>query len=98
MEVKHSHVFSYDESNQSSKHWCWDKPEENSGLEAACNMINGDINQMLDNIRLTNSIEADNLLDDFMHANQEDENPIPKANVIKACSEALSIAVAKCFG
>ena len=74
--MKHSHVFSYDESNQSSKHWCWDNPEENTGLEAACAMVNTDINQMLIGICLSNSIEADNLLDDFMYANQEEENPI----------------------
>ena len=60
-------------------------------------MINNDINQMLNGICLTNSIEADNLLDDFMYANQEEENPIAKANVVKACSEALHFAVAKCF-
>lgn len=69
VEVKHTHIFAYDESNQSSKHWCWDKPEENSGLETACAMVNRDINQLLDGICLTNSIEFDNLLDNFMHAN-----------------------------
>jgi len=60
-------------------------------------MINKDVTNLLDELILMNSIEADNILDDYLHSDIEDESQLTKVNVVKACSEALSIAVAKCF-
>jgi len=98
-DLKHSHVFTYDESNMGSKHFCWDNAEEKSGLTNACNLINDDLNSRLKDIVLSNSVQADNILNDFANSpsEQEQENPVVKTNIVKACSEALLYAVSKCF-
>ena len=96
-EVKHSHIFTYDESNHGPNYFYWDKPEECSGLSKTCALINDDLNSQLRDIVLNNSIQADNILDSFLHSEVDKEHPIVKVNVVRACSEALMFAVAKCF-
>ena len=55
-EVKHSHIFTYDESNHGPEFFNWDKPDEKSGLTNACKMINEELNAKLQNVVLSSNI------------------------------------------
>jgi hypothetical protein len=37
------------------------------------------------------------MLSDYLHSESNEEEPPAKGNIVRACSEALAFAVAKCF-
>lgn len=94
-ELKHSHVFTYDESQ--AEQFPWDKPEDKTGLTEACRYINEEMSTKLAGVILHSSIQADNKLCDLLQAHEGGEEESKQRNLIKACSEALTYAVAKSF-
>ena len=97
--LKHSHFFTYDEAGHSADHFHWDKPADLTGLSESLKMINEEVTDLLKGVMITSSIHADNILDEYMNSAQEleTEHRKPKKNIVRACSEALNYAAAKCF-
>ena len=69
----------------------WVNAEEKTGLDKATTIISDEISGKLEGIVMHSSIEADNKL--MAYGNDDPE----LKNIVKACSEALMYAVAKCF-
>ena len=91
--LRHTHIFTYDESQATN--FIFDKPEDKQGLYKACKFINHDINKSLKDVVFMSSFTADNILFDFI--GQKETEGESRKNIIKACSEALVYAVAKCY-
>jgi hypothetical protein len=91
--LKHVHNYTYDESQ--ADYFPWDNADEKSGLNKSCSLINDDLSLKLQDIVLHSSIQTDNNLCELTNGAEGDEYLYK--NVIKACSEALMYAVAKCF-
>jgi hypothetical protein len=91
--LRHTHIFTYDESQATN--FIFEKPEDKQGLYKACKFINHDINKSLKDVVFMSSFTADNILFDFI--GQKETEGESRKNIIKACSEALVYAVAKCY-
>jgi hypothetical protein len=91
--VRHIHTFAFDESQIDN--FPWDNPDDRTGLNKAINLINDDLSEKLRGCVMHSSIQADNKLCDI--ATKLDGDEYQYKNIIKACSEALTYAVAKCF-
>ena len=65
-----------------------------TGLSKACNLMNNEISKSLQGVVLSGNIQADNKLSEFLKDHSTDEK---RHNLVRACSEALVFATAKCF-
>ena len=76
----------------------WDDQEEKKGLKKTIELINGDISLKLAEVVLNSSIKCDNILCDFLGKSAEgSDDVIAKNSLVRACSEAIVFAVAKCY-
>mgnify|MGYP006091640839 CR=1 FL=1 len=75
----------------------WDKPEEKTGLQKVCNLVNEDVNLKMKALVLQNQVYADNKLGELIKEVEAGEEEKGRKIIIKACSEAIMYAVAKCF-
>lgn len=93
--VVHTHHFTYDEASQSG--FWWDSPEEKSGLTAACEFINTQLTQLLQGIVLNTNSQPDHIFESILAQSELEPDQPSKKCILKACSEALVYAVAKCY-
>ena len=91
----YTHHFTYDEAAH-SQFW-WDSQDEKSGLTAACDYINSQINPQLSGIVLNTNTQPDHFFESILAQAEAEPDQPPKKCIVKACSEALVYAVAKCF-
>jgi hypothetical protein len=97
-ELKHSHIWTYDEIQAQPENLFWDNNEEKQGLKKTIELINGDVSLKLADTVLGSSIKCDNILVDFLGKSAEgSDDVIAKNSLVRACSEAIMYAVAKCY-
>lgn len=97
-EVRHSHIWTYDEIQASAENLFWDQPDEKKGLKKTLELINGDVSLKLSDTVLGSSIKCDNILVDFLGKSAEgSDDVIAKNSLVRACSEAIMYAVSKCY-
>ena len=94
-ELRHTHLFTFDESQLSN--FIWDKPEEKTGLKSVCLLINEDVNLKLKGLLLEKQVYADNKLGELLKEVEGGDEEKGRRNIVRACSEAIMFAVAKCF-
>ena len=95
--MKHKHIFTYDESQVGN--FMYDNPnagsEESKGLSKVCKYINEKINQRLSGASLGSLAQIDSIL--FSLISDGDAEGEIRINIVRACSEALVYATAKCY-
>lgn len=94
-ELRHTHFMTFDETQLVD--FIWDKPEEKTGLQKVCNLVNEDVNLKMKALVLQNQVYADNKLGELIKEVEAGEEEKGRKIIIKACSEAIMYAVAKCF-
>lgn len=92
-ELRHTHIFTYDDCQL--QNFNFDSPDDKSGLQKACTFINTTVNDRLKNVVLSSSIEADNILFELIQEGESEGDN--RKNIVRACSEALLYATAKCY-
>jgi len=96
--LRHSHIWTYDEIQASAENLFWDNAEDKQGLKKTMELINGDVSLKLADTVLGSSINCDNILVDFLEKSAEgSDDVIAKNSLVRACSEAIMYAVAKCY-
>ncbi len=87
--MRHQHTFTYEES--ALKNFTLD----DNGLEQTVQYINQELNAKLSGQMISSSLYIDNLLFDQIQAGEESGQN--RKNVVRAISEAIQYAVAKCY-
>jgi len=70
-------------------------PEESKGLSKLCKYINEKVNQRLSGASLASLVQIDNIL--FSLISDGDAEGEIRINIVRACSDALVYATAKCY-
>lgn len=93
--MRYEHTLTFDQDEQ-EKHFLFDNKAERTGLESACKLINGELNQALKGIVLENMTHVDKVLSEWYNTKVEESAEVG-TNVVKAVSEAILLATASCY-
>ncbi len=92
-ELRYTHTLAFDTDKQDQ--FLFDNVESKEGLEQAIEMINTEINTLLSGKTVREPADYDERLHEFEAA--KTQNGKKCYNVIKACSEAILLAIGNCY-